>query len=124
MKSQILEIAKVSHELERKVHLCMDPAPSLFFSVGADVETRSGVLVYAFSWYYDCSELIYRPYSGKLLREKIFANFAVLWRYAKVFSVKFGAWCPLAWQKRTIRENRTFTNLQKFSPSKVSRYMV
>ena len=29
-------------------------------------------------------------YSGKLLREKTFANFAVLWLVAKVFSAKFG----------------------------------
>ena len=30
------------------------------------------------------------PYSGKLLREKTFTNFAVLWLFAKVFPVKFG----------------------------------
>ena len=69
------------------------------------------------------------PYSGKLSREKTFANFMVLWLYTKVFSVKFGAWCPLVLQKRAIREsfpheNRIFTNLQKFFPSKVSRYTV
>ena len=29
-------------------------------------------------------------YSGKLSREKTFLNFAVLWLFAKVFSVKFG----------------------------------
>ena len=69
------------------------------------------------------------PYSGKLLREKTFANFAVLWLYAKVFSAKFGVWRPLALQKRAIREsflheNCIFTNSRKFSPSKVSRYTV
>ena len=69
------------------------------------------------------------PYSGKLSREKTFVNFVVLWLYAKVFSVKFEAWHPLALQKRAIREsilreNRIFTNSQKFSPSKVSRYMI
>ena len=69
------------------------------------------------------------PYSGKLSREKTFTNFAVLWLYAKVFSVKFGAWRPLAWQKRAIRESflhkdRIFTNLRKFSPSKVYWYTV
>ena len=32
----------------------------------------------------------YLPYSGKLLREKTFANFTVLWLFAKVFSAKFG----------------------------------
>ena len=39
------------------------------------------------------------PYSGKLSREKTFANFVVLWLYANVFSTKFGAWCPLVRQK-------------------------
>ena len=63
------------------------------------------------------------PYSGKLSREKTFTNFTVLWLYAKVFSVKFGAWRPLAWQKRAIRESflckdRIFTNLRKFLPRK------
>ena len=58
------------------------------------------------------------PYSGKLSREITFANFTVLWLYAKVFSVKFGVWRPLALQKRAIREsflceNRIFTNLRK-----------
>ena len=38
------------------------------------------------------------PYSGKLSREKTFANFTVLWQFAKVFSAKFGAWHPLARQ--------------------------
>ena len=57
-------------------------------------------------------------YSGKLSREITFANFTVLWLYAKVFSAKFGVWCPLALQKRAIREsflceNRIFTNLRK-----------
>ena len=69
------------------------------------------------------------PYSGKLSREKTFANFAVLLLYTKVFSVKFGPWRPLALQKRAIcesflRENRIFTNSRKLSPSKVSRYTV
>ena len=46
-------------------------------------------------------------------------NFTVLLLYAKVFSAKFGAWHPLAWQKRAIRvsflrENRIFTTLRKF----------
>ena len=54
---------------------------------------------------------------------------AVLWLYAKVFSTKFGAWHPLVWQKQAIRESFStkiifFTNLRKFSPSKVFRYAV
>ena len=58
-------------------------------------------------------------YSGKLSREKTFANFVVLWLYLKVFSAKFGAWCPLALQKRAIHEiflrgNCIFTNSRKF----------
>ena len=31
-------------------------------------------------------------------------NFVVLWLYTKVFSAKFGVWCPLAWQKQAIRK--------------------
>ena len=34
--------------------------------------------------------LMFQYRSGKLPREKIFVNFAVLWLFAKVFSVKFG----------------------------------
>ena len=69
------------------------------------------------------------PYSGKLSREKTFVNFVVLWLYVNVFSTKFGAWCPLARQKRAMRksficENRIFTNSLKFSPLKVSHYTV
>ena len=76
-----------------------------------------------------CSCIQCLPYSGKLSREKTFVNFVVLWLYAKVFSTKFGTWRPLALQKRAIREtflhkNHISTNSQKFSPSKVSRYMV
>ena len=48
------------------------------------------------------------PYSGKLLREKTFANFAVLWQYTKIFSAKFGTWHSLA----------KANNPQKFSPRK------
>ena len=50
-----------------------------------------------------------------LLNEKTFTNFAVLWLFLKVFSTKFEVWCPLA---------RQSDNPRKFSPSKVSRYMV
>ena len=39
------------------------------------------------------------PYSGKLLREKTFVNFTVLWLFAKVFSAKFGGVAPLVLQK-------------------------
>ena len=38
-------------------------------------------------------------------REKTFANFTVLWLFAKVFSAKFGTWCPLARDKRAIHES-------------------
>ena len=34
------------------------------------------------------------PYSGKLLKEKTFTNFAVLEPPAKVFSMKFGRAVP------------------------------
>ena len=68
-------------------------------------------------------------YSGKLSREKTLVNFAVLWQNMKVFSVKFGAWHPLAWQSKQSTKVFSmkivsFTNSRKFSPSKVSRYTV
>ena len=47
------------------------------------------------------------PYSGKLSREK---TFAVLWLFVKVFSAKFGAWRPLAWQKEAIRKGFVYEN--------------
>ena len=46
-------------------------------------------------------------YSGKLLREKIFVNFTVLWLFAKVFSAKFGG-------SGTFGAAKT-SNSQKFS---------
>ena len=63
------------------------------------------------------------PYSRKLLREKTFANFTVLWLFAKVFPRNLGAWHSLAQQKWAIRENflsknRFFSNLWKFLPQK------
>ena len=69
------------------------------------------------------------PYSGKLSREKTFANFAVLWQFVKVFSMKFGAWCSLVRPKRACMKVFSakivfFTNSRKFSPSKVSCYTV
>ena len=54
------------------------------------------------------------PYSGKLSQEKTFANFVVLWMFAKVFSMKFGGVASFGAAQ--------VSNLQKFSPSKVSRY--
>ena len=44
-----------------------------------------------------CAHVI--PHSRKLSREKTFANFAVLWLLAKVFSAKLGGVVPLALQK-------------------------
>ena len=55
-------------------------------------------------------------YSGKLLRKKTFANFAVLWRFAKVFSAKFGGMLPFG-----VAET---SNSRKFFPSNVFRYTV
>ena len=45
------------------------------------------------------------PYSGKLLREKTFANFEVLWLFAKVFSAQFGGCGVFWWHQRAIRKN-------------------
>ena len=44
----------------------------------------------------------YLPYSGKLSREKTFANFTVLWLFAKVFFAKFGGVASLAWHKWAV----------------------
>ena len=51
------------------------------------------------------------PYSGKLLWEKTFANFAVLWLFAKVFSVKFGGVMFFDTAKQAIRKNFLHENL-------------
>ena len=59
------------------------------------------------------------PYSRKLLREKTFANFVVLWLYVKVFSMKFGGVASFVTAKIIF-----FTNSRKFFSSKVSRYVV
>jgi len=56
-------------------------------------------------------------------REKTFANFTVLWLFAKVFSAKFGTWCPLARDKQAIHKSFycVFYQSMKVSPSKVFR---
>ena len=46
------------------------------------------------------------PYGGKLSREKTFANLAVLWLFANVFSAKFGGMVSFGAAK--------VSNLQKF----------
>ena len=51
------------------------------------------------------------PYSGKLSREKTFANFVVLWPFVKVFSAKFGGVASFGAAK--------VSNLRKFSPRKL-----
>ena len=45
-------------------------------------------------------------YNGKLLREKTFANFVVLWLFTKVFSGKFGGVASFCMAKES--------NLRKF----------
>ena len=64
------------------------------------------------------------PYSGKLLREKTFANSVVLWLYAKVFSVKFGGVAASFGVAKASNPQKFFTNLRRFSPLKVSYYTV
>ena len=51
------------------------------------------------------------PYSGKLSREKTFANFTVLWRFAKVFSAEFGGVASFGAAETS--------NPRKFSPGKL-----
>ena len=70
------------------------------------------------------------PYSGKLSREKTFANFVVVWLFVKVFSAKF--WGMVSFGAAKVSNPRKFfsmkivffTNSQKFSPLKVSYYTV
>ena len=71
----------------------------------------------------------YVLYSGKLSRERTFMNFAVLWLFVKVFSVKFGdemffGAAKLSNPQKFFIKNLFFTSFWKFSPSKVSRYTV
>ena len=69
------------------------------------------------------------PYNGKLWGRKL-SRILRLCGYSRKFSPRnLGAWRPLAQQKWAIRKVFSakiifFTNSQKFSPSKVSRYMV
>ena len=72
---------------------------------------------------------VFIPYSGKLLREKTFTNFAVLWLFVKVFSVEFGGVVSFGTakgsnpQKFSPQKIVFFTNSRKFSPWNVSHYM-
>ena len=61
-----------------------------------------------------CKLQYHIPYSGKLSREKTFANFVVLWLFAKVFSVKFGGVVSFGTAQAS--------NPQKFSPRKSPSY--
>ena len=70
------------------------------------------------------------PYSGKLSREKTFADFEVLEPSMKVFSAKFGG-VPHPSMIGFKQSVKVFsvkfslpTDPRKFSPSKVYRYMV
>ena len=61
---------------------------------------------------------MYIQYSRKLLREKTFVNFTVLWLFVKGFYAKLGGMHPLAWQKGAIcesffHENRNFHQFVK-----------
>ena len=62
------------------------------------------------------------PYSGKLLREKTFANFEVLWLLMKVFSANFGGVASVGGRSNPrvfSAQIIFFTILREFSPSKV-----
>ena len=51
-------------------------------------------------------------------------NFKVLWLFTKVFTAKFGGMASFGNTSKQSAEILFSTNLQKFSPAKVSRYMV
>ena len=63
-------------------------------------------------------------YTGKLSREKMFANFEVLWLFASFLHAIWGHgivwWHQRAICKSFLHENLLSTNLRKFSPTKVS----
>ena len=71
------------------------------------------------------AEIAHILYSGKLLREIIFANFTVLWLFAKVFSTKFGGMASfVVWHKQAtcesfLCENRTFHQFAKVFFAKI-----
>ena len=47
-------------------------------------------VVELYGWLLPLESGLRLPYSRKLSREKTFADFTVLWLFAKVFSAKFG----------------------------------
>ena len=47
-------------------------------------------VVELYGWLLPLKSGLRLPYSRKLSREKTFADFTVLWLFAKVFSAKFG----------------------------------
>ena len=65
-------------------------------------------------------------YSGKLSRQKNFLDFEVLWLFMKVFSTKFGGMTSFGGTIGGTSKQSTnvLSSLQKFSPAKVSCYMV
>ena len=72
---------------------------------------------------------VYLPYSGKVSREKIFANFANYRQFAKIlsanvlFSVDKDRAIVLI-RENIIREMLYLTHSPKFSPTKISSYTV
>ena len=65
-------------------------------------------------------------YSGKLSREKTFANFTILWLFTKVFSTKFGPWRSLTQQSEQSAKVFSakivfFTNLLPPHNTKIAR---
>ena len=50
------------------------------------------------------------PYSGKLLREKTFTNFEVLWLLTKVFSANFGGVVSVGGTSEAIHDSFLRTN--------------
>ena len=51
------------------------------------------------------------------MKEKTFTNFADLWLFTKVFSVKFGGVASFGMSQASYREIVFISNLRKFSPS-------
>ena len=68
----------------------------------------------------------YKVYSGKLLSEKTFANFEVLWLFAQVLSTKFGGVASFGGssKQKFSPEKSFFHQFTKVFPVKVSSYTV
>ena len=67
-------------------------------------------VVELYGWLLPLKSGLRLPYSRKLSREKTFADFAVLWLFAKVFSAKFGGMASVVQHRWAICESLLYEN--------------